>query len=239
MTVGVIGFDFLRLFNLTSPFMPTVGMALLISVAGLSLTETVYRSFRRGDRWGVKYLCLAVGGMFAYDFVFFADALLYRTVDDMLREVRGFALVLLVPFFVVNIFRAQSRHLALGLSSQMVFGSSVVFGTGIYLGLMAIAAYYIRDFGGTWSQALQVIFVFGAILLLCVALLSGALRSYLRRFIAEHFQKQKFDYRQEWRRLVQRISVSDSEEPLDLRVVKSLADLLDSPAGALWYLEEK
>lgn len=238
MTVVVIGFDLLRLFNLTSSFVPTVGMALLISVAGLSLTETVYRSFRRGDRWGIKYLCLAVGGMFAYDFVFFADALLYRTIDEVLREVRGFALVLLVPFFVVNIFRAQSRHLALGLSSQMVFGSSVVFGTGFYLGLMAIAAYYIRDFGGTWSQALQVIFVFGAILLLCVAVLSGAFQSYLRRFIAEHFQKQKFDYRQEWRRLVQRISVSDSEEPLDLRVVKTLADLLDSPAGALWYLED-
>src|SRR6185436_15884746 len=67
---------------------------------------------------------------------------------------------------------------------------------------------------------------------------SGAFQSYLRRFIAEHFQKQKFDYRQEWRRLVQRISVSDSEEPLDLRVVKTLADLLDSPAGALWYVEE-
>jgi putative PEP-CTERM system histidine kinase len=176
--------------------------------------------------------------MFAYDIVLFSDALLYREVDETLHGVRGLAVFLLVPLFVVNIFRAESRHLALGLSSQMVFGSTVVFGTGVYLGLMAIAAYYIRDFGGTWSEALQTLFVFGAIILLCVALLSGTLRSYLRRFIAEHFQRQKFDYRQEWRRLVQRISISDSEEPLDLRVVKSLADLVDSPAGALWYLDE-
>lgn len=238
MTVLAVGIDLLSLSDVAYPSTPAIGMGLLVSVCGLSLTETVYRSFRSGDRWGVKHLCLAVGGIFAYDIVLYADGLLYRTVNETLLGMRGYALVLLVPFFVINIVRAHSRHLALGLSSQMVFGSTVVFGTGIYLGLMAVAAYYIRDFGGTWSQALQVIFVFGAILLLCAALLSGTVRSYLQRFIAEHFQKQKFDYRQEWRRLVQRISVSDSEEPLDLRVVKSLADLVDSPAGALWYLEE-
>lgn len=237
MTVLVIGVDLVHVLDLAYPSTPTIGLALLTSVAGLSLTETVFRSFRSGDRWGVKYLCLAVGGMFAYDVFFFADALLYRMVDETLRGVRGFVVVLLVPFFIINIIRAESRHLALGLSSQMVFGSTVLLGTGVYLGMMAVAAYYIRDFGGTWSQALQVIFVFGAILLLCAALLSGTLRSFLRRFIAEHFQKQKFDYRQEWRRLLQRISASDSEEPLDLRVVKTLADLVDSPAGALWYLE--
>ena len=102
---------------------------------------------------------------------------------------------------------------------------------------MAVGAFYIRDYGGTWSQAIQVLFIFGAILLLCVALLSGTLRSFVRGFIAEHLQKQKFDYRHEWRKLLQRISASDSEEPLDLRVLKTLGDLVDSPAGALWYRE--
>jgi len=237
MTVLVAGLDTIQLVNPNHPATASIGAALLTSVAGLSLTETVFRSFRSGDRWGVKYLCLAVGGMFAYDVVLFADALMYHAVDEGLLGVRGFVLLLVAPFLVVNITRAKSRHLALGLSSQMVFGSTVVLGAGVYLALMAVSAYYIRDFGGTWSQALQVIFVAGAILLLSVALLSGTLRSYLRRFIAENFQKQKFDYRQEWRRLLQRISMSDSEEPLDLRVVKSLADLVDSPAGALWCLE--
>src|SRR3546814_15916554 len=86
----------------------------------------------------------------------------------------------------------------------MVFGSTVVLGTGVYLGLMALAAYYIRDYGGTWSQAAQIVFVFGAILLLCASLLSGTFRSYIRRFLADPLQKQKFDYRQAWRRALQR-----------------------------------
>jgi putative PEP-CTERM system histidine kinase len=237
-SVLVLGFD---LFDVLGLFAPTTvtraSLGLLISVAGLSVTETVFRSFRRDDRWGVKFLCLATFGLFSYDVFFFADALLYRAFDETLRGARGFVLLLLVPFFVINIVRAESRHLALGLSSRMVFGSTVILGTGAYLGLMAVGAYYIRDYGGSWSQAIQVLFVFGAILLLCVALLSGTLRSFARRFIAEHLQKQKFDYRHEWRQLLQQISASDSEEPLDLRAVKTLADLVDSPAGALWYRE--
>lgn len=237
LAVVVLGFDYLHLFALEQPTPAAIALALLVSVAGLSLTETVFRSFRRGDRWGVKYLCLAVAGMFAYDVFLFADALLYRMVDETFLRVRGFVVVSLIPLFVINIFRAESRHLALALSAQMVFGSTVVLGTGVYLGFMALAAYYIRDYGGTWSQAAQIVFVFGAILLLCASLLSGTFRSYIRRFLADHLQKQKFDYRQEWRRLLQRISAGDLEEPLDLRVVKALADLLDSPAGALWYLE--
>lgn len=238
LSVVVLGLDVVRLFVGDLPEGPMIGFALLVSVAGLSLTETVFRTFQRGNRWGVKYLCLAVGGMFAYDVFLFSDALLYRMIDPLLLSVRGFVVASLIPLFVVNIFRAESRHLAIALSTQMVFGSTVILGTGIYLGLMALAAYYIRDFGGTWSSVLQIIFVFGAILLLCAALLSGTFRSYVRRFLAEHFQKQRFDYRLEWRRLLQRISTGDQEEPLDLRVVKTLGDLLDCPAGALWYLEE-
>ncbi len=238
LAVVVLGVDLLELAGGGS-LRPTfdIGLALALSVAGLSLTETVYRSFRRGDRWGVKYICLAVGARFAYDVFLFADGLLYRAIDPTLLGMRGFVVACLVPLFVVNIIRAESRHLALGLSSQMVFGSTVVLGTGIYLGLMALAAYYIRDYGGSWSEALQIIFVFGALLLLLASLLSGTFRSYLRGFIAEHFLRQKFDYRQEWRRLLQRISASESDEPLDLRAVKALADLVDSPGGALWSLE--
>jgi putative PEP-CTERM system histidine kinase len=238
MTLLVLGFDFLHVLDLATPSISTQAtLGLLISVAGLSVIETVFRSFRRDDRWGVKYLCLATFGIFAYDVFFFANAMLYRSFDETLNSARGLVLLILIPFFVVNIVRAESRHLALGLSSRMVFGSTVIMGTGAYLGLMAIGAFYIRDYGGTWSHAIQVLFIFGAMLLLCVALLSGTLRSYIRGFIFEHLQRQKFDYRHEWRKLLLRISASDSEEPLDLRVLKSLGDLVDSPAGALWYRE--
>lgn len=237
LTILVLGFDCVLLGGIVAPPTIDISIALLTAVTGLFLTETVFRSFRQESRWGVKYLCLAIGGIFAYDVFLFADALLFRSVDRTLLEVRGFVLAGLVPFFVINIFRSEARHLALGLSQQMVIGSTVVLGTGVYLGIMALAAYYIRDFGGAWGQAMQVIFLFGAVVLLAATLMSGTVRSYIRVFLGKHLLRQKYDYRREWINLIGRISASDAEEPLDLRVVKALADLVDSPAGTLWQAD--
>jgi hypothetical protein len=70
LSVVVLSYDVVQLFNSDRLSSIAISLALLVSAAGLSITETVFRSFRSGDRWGVKYLCLAIGGMFAYD-VFF------------------------------------------------------------------------------------------------------------------------------------------------------------------------
>ena len=104
MALLVVGFDLAHVLGLSAPTVATqAALGLLISVAGLSVIETAFRSFRRDDRWGVKYLCLATFGMFAYDVFFFADGMLYRSFDDTLSGVRGFVLPILVPLFVVNI----------------------------------------------------------------------------------------------------------------------------------------
>src|SRR3546814_9428202 len=123
----------------------------------------------------------------------------------------GLAQAVVVPCFVINIQRSEARHFALGLSQRLVFGSTVILGAGLYLALMAAAAYYVRSIGGTWGSAVQTVFLFASILLLIAFLLSGTFRSYVKHFLAEHLQKQKFAYRQEWRRLLQRISAGDRD----------------------------
>jgi putative PEP-CTERM system histidine kinase len=214
-------------------------LGLAIALLGLSLTETLYRSYQVVDRWGIKFLCIATGGLCSYDIFLYGDGLLFGALDPGFLEVRGLAQAMVVPCLVINIQRSEARHFSLGLSQRLVFGSTVILGAGLYLALMAAAAYYVRSIGGTWGSAVQTVFLFASLLLLIAFLLSGTFRSYVRHFLTEHLLKQKFDYRQEWRRLLQRISAGDLDEPLDLRVVKTLADLLDSPAGALWYLEGK
>lgn len=214
-----------------------IALGLAIAILGLSLSETLYRGYQPEERWGVKFLCLGTGGLFAYDVFLYGEGLLFGVLDPTFLEVRGLAQALVAPLFAINIQRSEARHFALGLSQRLVFGSTVLLGAGLYLALMAVSAYYVRTIGGAWGSAVQTVFLFAAILLLLVLLLSGTFRSHVKRFAAEHLLRQKFDYRQEWRRLLQRISAADEEEPLDLRVVKSVADLVDSPAGALWYLE--
>ncbi|MPZ12393.1 MAG: PEP-CTERM system histidine kinase PrsK [Kiloniellaceae bacterium] len=219
------------------PQLPLV-LGLAIAVLGLSLTETLYRGYQPVDRWGVKFLCLGTGGLFAYDVFLYGEGLLFGVLDPDFLEVRGFAQALVAPLFAINIRRSEMRHFALGLSQRLVFGSTVVIGAGLYLALMAASAFYVRSVGGAWGSAVQIVFLFAAVLLLSIILLSGAFRARLRRFLSHHVLQNKYDYRGEWLRFTERLARADSAETFDRRVVRALADIVDSPAGALWNVSE-
>src|SRR3546814_4522842 len=75
------------------------------------------------------------------------DGLLFGALDPVFLEVRGLAQAVVVPCFVINIQRSEARHFALGLSQRLVFGSTVILAAGLYLALMAAAAYYVRSIG--------------------------------------------------------------------------------------------
>jgi putative PEP-CTERM system histidine kinase len=96
----------------------------------------------------------------------------------------------------------------------------------------------VRSVGGAWGSAVQVVFLFAAALLLSTFLLSGAFRARLRYFLSHHVLSDKYDYRGEWLRFSERLARADSAEPFDRRIVRALADIVDSPAGALWGVSE-
>ncbi|MCH8037165.1 MAG: PEP-CTERM system histidine kinase PrsK [Proteobacteria bacterium] len=209
-------------------------LGLATALFGLSLTETLYRGYRAAERWGVKFLCLAAGGLFAYDVFLYGEGLLFRVLDPTFLEMRGLAQALVVPFLVINIRRSAAQHFALGLSQRLVFGSTVVLGAGVYLGIMAIAAFYVRTMGGAWGSAVQIVFLFAALLLLAAFLLSGSFRAQVRAFLSRHVLEDRYDYRGEWLRFSERLAAADSAESFERRVIRALADIVDSPAGALW-----
>jgi len=215
-----------------------LALGLCISIVGLSLTETLYRGYRAVERWGVKFLCLATGGLFAYDTFLYGEGLLFGVLDPNFLEARGLAQAIVAPFIALNIHRSEARHFTLGLSQRLVFGSTVLLGAGLYLALMAGSAYYVRIVGGAWGSAVQSVFLFAAALLLLVLLLSGSFRAKLRHFLSHHVLSDRYDYRAEWLRFTDRLAQSDSAEPFDRRIVRALADIVDSPAGALWSVSE-
>jgi hypothetical protein len=55
---------------------------LLLAITGMVLVEQLYRNLHPQQRWGLKFLCLGLGGMFACDFYLYSDALLFRQVNN-------------------------------------------------------------------------------------------------------------------------------------------------------------
>ena len=209
---------------------------LLLAVLGMLLVEQWYRNTPPLQRWGVKFACLGVGGLFAYDFYLYSDALLFRAINDEIWAARGIVDALCAPLLAVSAARNPGWALGLSVSRQMLFRSAALLGSAIYLLAMAASAYYLRYFGGAWGALMQMAYLGGAMLLLAGVLFSGALRAKLKVFINKHFYKAIFDYREEWLRFTR--ALSEDGPALGERTIQAVAQLVESPAGGLWIVRE-
>lgn len=209
-------------------------LLLLLTVAAIVLIEQIYRNTESNQRWAIKYLCLGLIGIFAYDCYIFSYEILHYEFHPELWEARGAVNAIAVPLIAIAAARSKQWEVNIFVSRQVVFYSTSLFAIGGFLIVMAIGGYYIQLYGGTWGAFAQIVMSFGAILAALVLLLSGQTRARLRVFLAKHFYAGKYDYRQEWQRLVDALSTAESGQQLRDRVVRSMADLVDSTGGLLW-----
>ncbi|MXS79338.1 PEP-CTERM system histidine kinase PrsK [Nitrosomonas sp. GH22] len=208
-----------------------------MAIIGMILVEQYYRNTPHEQRWGIKFICLGIGGLFVYDFYLYSDALLFRKISPDIWAARGWVNTLIVPLIALSAARNPKWTVGIAVSRRILFYSTALFGAAIYLLLMAAAGYYLRFSGGTWGAVFQLTFLFGAIVLLITVLFSGTTRSWLKVFISKHFFSYNYDYREEWLRFTR--TLSEEETELKIRVIKSLAQLVESPAGAVWFKSEQ
>ncbi|MDH5570728.1 MAG: PEP-CTERM system histidine kinase PrsK [Gammaproteobacteria bacterium] len=216
---------------------------LLISVGGLVITEQLYRNTPEDHRWALKYFWLAIGSMFAYDFYLYSDALLFQRIDNELWNARGFIHAMVVPLIGVAIKREMQWSLGKSsidvfISRRIVFHTTTLLAIGIYMILIGFGGYYVREYGGDWGEIAQATFMFGAVVTLFVLIFSGKLRSRVKVLIDKHFFHYKYDYREEWLRIIRTLSVNSDSERLHERAIRSLAQIIDSPGGVLWLKRE-
>jgi putative PEP-CTERM system histidine kinase len=211
---------------------------LALALLGLVLTEQLYRNLTAERRWAMKFLCLGVGILFAYDLYLYSDALLFRRLDSAAWQARGAVQALAVPLLAVAAARNASWSLQVFVSRHVAFHTTTILGAGCYLMLISVGGYYIRDFGGSWGQFAQIVLIAAAAVALVVVLISGNVRARLRVFLAKHFFSNKYDYREEWLRLTHRLAEeNDGLTPYE-RVVRVAADIVSAPAGAVWRYRE-
>lgn len=215
------------------PLLP-IAMLLAVAIAGLVMTEQVFRRSGEHARWAIKPLCLGLGASFAFDLYLYADALLFGRLDADLWAARSLAQALVIPFVALATARNKDWTVEIALSHGVVFHSTAFLASGVYLLVIAAAGYYVRYFGGSWGRTLQACLVFAAVLMLGWLFSSGTLRSRLRVFVSKHFFSYRYDYRREWLRFTNLLSTRDAQLSVGQRSIQALANLVESPGGALW-----
>ncbi len=212
----------------------------LLAVTGLVCVEQVYRNTDPAHRWSLKYLAIALLGLFSFDLLLYSDAMLFAQLDPSWWISRGFANALLVPLVAIAAARNPQWKLDISVSRTAVFHSAALFAAGAYLLLFAGVGYYIRFFGGEWGSTAQTLVLFGAAIGLLVVLMSGTARARLRVFLSKHFFSYRFDYREQWLRLTAALTQQDDgtqANELPQRALRALAHTVESRGGALWLRE--
>lgn len=221
----------------TGGFITVIVGRIAIAVLNMLLVEQIYRNTVQEARWAIKFACLGIGGLFAYDFYLYSDAMLFRQISAEIWAARGVVDALTVPLIAVSAARNPRWSAAIAVSRTVLFHSAALFGSAIYLLAMAAAGYYLRLFGGTWGTVMQFAFLFGAGILLFAVLFSGSVRAWLKVFISKHFYSYRYDYRDEWIRFTR--ALSDAGPGLNERTVQAIAKLMESPSGALYIRRDE
>src|SRR5207302_10814901 len=144
---------------------------------------------------------------------------------------------LAVPLIALAIVRNREWRIDIHVSRAVVLHTATLLATGAFFLALSAIGIVVRQLGGGWGAALQLVMLIGSAVVLVAVLGARELRLYLKNFVSRNFFSHRFDYRAEWLRFVDTVSNDvGSEDNLSVRVIRALAQIIDSPAGTLWRL---
>ncbi len=210
---------------------------LALAVCNLLLIENLYRSSGDDIRWHVGLPAVGLAALFLYDIAFYADAVLFRRFSHVLVEGRAITTMLVAPLLLAGAARNRRWGIDIRVSRTVAFHSATLLASGIFLlGLAAVGEVF-RRFGPSWGHVGEISLLFAGVVGVAVLATSGSARSQLRSLVVEHFYSSRYDYRREWMRCIGTLATPDSYVALHTRVIRAVADVVDSPAGVLFLAD--
>jgi putative PEP-CTERM system histidine kinase len=204
------------------------------AICNVLLLENLYFNTPPESRWHINLLCVALGGVFLYDLLLYADGVLFHRLSFGLVEARAPAIILAAPLIALTSVRNRRWAVDIHISRDVVFHSFTLIASGIFLLAIALIGEVFRRGGSEWGRVAETSLIFGAILAVAVTVTSGSARSRIKSMVVENFFSNRYDYRREWMRCIDALTAPEAFVALHKRAIRAAAEVVDSPAGALF-----
>jgi putative PEP-CTERM system histidine kinase len=204
------------------------------AICNVLLLENLYFNTPAESRWNINLLCVALGGVFLYDLLLYADGVLFHRLSFALVEARAPITMIAAPLIALAVVRNRRWKVDIHVSRDVVFHSFTLIASGIFLLAIALIGEAFRRGGSEWGRVAETSLIFGAILGVAVILTSGSVRSRIKALVVENFFSHRYDYRREWMRCIDTLTAPDAFVALHKRAIRAAAEIVDSPAGALF-----
>ena len=212
-------------------FQFNVMFRLLVTVGGLVLVHNLYAGAPRESRRSLRWPAAGLAIVSAFDLNLYTIAYLGGTWPFEIAALRGLPTIVLAA--CIAIAAARNRDdLRIRPSRAVTFQTFSLLVIGVYLVAMVAVAQWLSYAGGNFARLIELAFLTLASAVALVVLPSRRVRAWLKVILAKHFFQHRYDYREEWLRFTRTIG-SDQSAPLGERVVQSIADVFESPAGLL------
>lgn len=212
-------------------------MRVCITILGFFLIENVLRNTSKAEFWALKHWAIGLSGILLFQLVARIPEFLTHNGEFSGSLASPLVFLIAFPLFVVSSTRVPQVQLRFHSSRAFVFHTATLVGAGILLQGTALAAWYVRSYGGTNATALAIVVAFSGLASIAAALSSGTVRSRIRLLINEYFFAFKYDYRVEWEKVIRGLT-SDLNTPIAERALRALCDLLDTSGGSIWLYRE-
>jgi putative PEP-CTERM system histidine kinase len=84
------------------------------------------------------------------------------------------------------------------------------------------------------THLLAILLMASVLVPMAAVMFSQQLSARIRVFVSKHFLPFRYDYREEWLRLIDTLAAPEQPLPLPERVIKAVAQIVGSPGGLLW-----
>ena len=212
-------------------------MRMMFAIGALLLVHNIYTAAASGARRGIGLPMAALAGLWAYDLNFYTLSYMAGGTIEWLTALRGLFVAGLAPVFALAVRRNQGWSIR--LSRTVAFRSLSLAAVGAYLILVVVLSALLDAIGVAGAAVVQVGSVTLAAVAAIIILPSPQLRARMRVMLSKHLFAHRYDYRAEWLRFTETLGrPGDAPAPLDVRVVKSIADIVEAPAGLLFLPED-
>lgn len=222
------------------PWLSAVFDATLLAgaLACLALAAQLARDAPIEDRKALKLLVAAAALAAGGQAVVMAVGFLGSDLPPAMLAARAILGLVGVVLLALAVRRKPQWSLAIFVSPQARAYVPRFMAMAIILAVLVAAMPYCRSLpsGQAFPVAILLIGLTGSPI--AALLFSDRLSAWVRVVLSKRFLPFRYDYREEWLRLIDTLASPEQRLPLPERAIKAVAQIVSSPAGLLWMRNE-
>jgi len=211
---------------------------LIVSLLIVFNMERIIRSSIGRTRWQMKFMALAIGGLFALRIYLSSQTILFSSMDTRFGTTMALALLAANFLFAFSFARGSSLDVEVYFSRATIQNSLTIILAGIYLLSVGALAHLTRSYLPIESFSIDAFIVFIGFLGLAVLLLSNHIRRQIRQFVTRHFHRPMYDYRSVWMDLTQRTTSLMDVHELSGAISRMVSESLEILSVNVWMVDE-